>query len=65
MANYNFPLSESNDPKIKKALKPKIIIDLSKGYCNHCEQPKTDINYSYCCVACEDSEIRFNQLDNN
>ena len=44
--------------------KSEIIIDLSKGYCDHCEEPKTDINSSYCCKGCEDAEIKFNQLDN-
>lgn len=62
MKTYN--LSESINPKIKKVSKSKIIIDLSKGYCDHCEEPKTDINSSYCCKGCEDAEIKFNQLDN-
>jgi len=62
MKTYN--LSESINPKIKKVSKSEIIIDLSKGYCDHCEEPKTDINSSYCCKGCEDAEIKFNQLDN-
>ncbi len=59
---YN--LSESISPKIKKALKTQTIIDPSKGYCDHCEEPKTDIDSSYCCEGCEDAEVKFNQLDN-
>ncbi len=35
-----------------------------KGYCYHCEEQKTDIDYDYCCKECEDAEIRFNELDN-
>ena len=62
MKTYN--LSESINPKIKKVSKSEIIIDLSKGYCDHCEEPNTDINSSYCCKGCEDAEIKFNQLDN-
>ena len=63
MANYYYPLSESNNPKIKKVSKSKIIIDLSKGICYHCSEPKDDINYAYCCTTCEDAEIKFNELD--
>lgn len=36
----------------------------SKGYCNHCEETKTDINSSYCSKGCEDAEIKLNQLNN-
>lgn len=68
MSNFHFPLSESNDTKIKKVSKSKIIVDLSNhttGYCYHCEEPKNDINHSYCCKGCEDAENRFNELDND
>ncbi len=67
MTNFHYPLSESNDPKIKKVLKPKIVVNLSNhttGYCYYCEEPKNDINNSYCCKSCEDAEIKFNQMDN-
>ena len=62
MTTYNLP--ESTNPRIKKAAKTKVIIDLSKGYCYHCDEPKSNVNWSYCCLGCEKAEIRFNQLDN-
>ena len=34
------------------------------GNCYHCEEPKNDINYSYCCKGCEDAEIKFNEMEN-
>jgi len=34
--------------------------NMSKGNCNHCEEPKNDINSSYCCVQCEDAELKNN-----
>ena len=43
----------------------KEIKNNTKGYCSHCQEPKNNINYSYCCKGCEDTEIMFNQLDNN
>jgi hypothetical protein len=44
------------------------IFNLSKSsfynLCDHCSEPNTEINSSYCCVGCEDAEIKFNELDN-
>ena len=37
--------------------KSKVTIDLSKGYCDHCEEPKSDVNSSFCCLGCENAEI--------
>ena len=61
----NFNLPESTNPNIKKVLKSKTTIDLSQyNLCDHCSEPNTDINSDYCCVGCEDAEIKFNKLDN-
>ena len=60
----NFNLPESTNPRIKMTTKAPVTLDLSKGYCDNCEEPKTDVNSSYCCKGCEDAEIKFNQLDN-
>lgn len=62
MTTYNLP--ESTNPRIKKAAKSKATIDLSKGYCDHCEEPKSDVNSSFCCSACEKAEIKLRQFDN-
>ena len=60
----NFNMSPSTNPNIKKTVKVEISTDESKGICYHCEEPKTDLESSYCCKGCEDDEIKFNQLDN-
>lgn len=62
MTTYNLP--ESTNPRIKKAAKSKIIIDLFKGHCYHCEEPKFDVNSSFCCLGCENAEIKLRQFDN-
>lgn len=43
-----------------------VCIELNKrnNLCDHCSEPNTEINSSYCCVGCEDAEIKFNELDN-
>lgn len=56
MTFFNQPAS--NDLKVKKASKTKPQIDLSKGFCYHCEEPKSDIQYSYCCKGCENAELK-------
>ena len=42
----------------------KIKIAERNELCDHCGEPKLDVNSSFCCLGCEKAEIRFNQLDN-
>ena len=42
----------------------KIKIAERNDFCDHCEEPKSDVNSSFCCLGCENAEIKFNQLDN-
>jgi len=44
-----------------KSIKRVAHTNHTTGYCYHCEEPKNDINHSYCCKGCEDAENKFNQ----